>query len=48
MTVRLDQDTDRLIRGLAAKDDRTVGWIVRKLIEEALDHRKKLKLKSQS
>ena len=43
LTVRVDADISQIIRTLAEKDDRTVAWMARKLIMEALEHRKLLK-----
>ena len=45
LSVRVDSDIDDILRSLAKKDDRTVAWIVRKLIIEALEARKLLKTK---
>ncbi len=45
LSVRVEPDIDVLLRTLAKKDDRTVAWIVRKLIIEALEARKLLKTK---
>jgi predicted transcriptional regulator len=45
LSVRVDSDIDDILRTLAKKDDRTVAWIVRKLIIEALEARKLLKTK---
>jgi len=39
LTVRVDSETDDIIRSLAKKDDRTVAWITRRLITEALEAR---------
>jgi predicted transcriptional regulator len=47
ITVRVDSETDEIIRSLAKKDERTVAWITRKLITEALEARKLLKSKSK-
>lgn len=43
ITVRVDSEIDEIIRSLAAKEDRTVAWITRKLITEALQKRKLIK-----
>jgi len=45
ITVRVDSETNDVIRALAEKDDRTVAWTTRKLITEALEARKLLKKK---
>ncbi len=42
ITVRVDSETDDIIRSLAKKDDRTIAWTTRKLITEALEARKLL------
>jgi predicted transcriptional regulator len=47
LTVRVDSETDDIIRSLAKKDDRTIAWTTRKLITEALMARKLLKPKSK-
>jgi predicted transcriptional regulator len=47
ITVRVDSETDEIIRSLAKKDDRTIAWTTRKLITEALEARKLLKLKEK-
>ena len=36
ITLRLDADTTRIIKQLAKKDERTISWMARKLIIEAL------------
>ncbi len=46
-SVRVDSDIDDIFRTLAGKEDRTVAWIVRKLIVEALEARKLLKTKTK-
>ena len=40
LTVRLDSETGEAIRVLAQADDRSVAWVARKLITEALEARK--------
>jgi len=45
ITVRIDSETNDIIRSLAKKDDRTIAWTTRKLITEALAARKLLKSK---
>ena len=47
ITVRVEPETDEIIRSLAKKDDRTVAWVTRKLITEALEARKLLKPKNK-
>jgi len=47
ITVRVDSETDDIIRSLAKKDERTIAWTTRKLITEALEARKLLKNKSK-
>ena len=44
---RVDSDIDDILRTLAKKEDRTVAWIIRKLIIEALESRKLLKMKAK-
>lgn len=46
LTVRVDSEVDEAIRSLAQKDDRTVAWVTRKLITEALEARKIIKFKA--
>ena len=48
ITVRVDSEVDEIIRALAQKDDRTVAWVARKLIIEALEARKLLKAKNRT
>ena len=43
ITVRVDSKLDEIIKDIAQKDDRPVGWTVRKLITEALENRGLLK-----
>ncbi|WP_281557664.1 ribbon-helix-helix protein, CopG family [Thalassomonas sp. RHCl1] len=40
LTVRVDSATDDAIQALAQADDRSVAWIARMLITEALEARK--------
>jgi len=40
LTVRVNSETKDIIDTLAKKDDRTVAWITRQLITEALKTRK--------
>lgn len=47
LSVRVDSDIDDILRALAKKEDRTVAWIIRKLITEALEDRKLLRAKSK-
>ena len=46
-TVRLDTETDQIIRDLAEEDDRAIAYMMRKLIEEALIARGKIKPKKK-
>ena len=39
LTVRVDEDTNSVIQTLAEEEDRTVAWILRKLIDEAIEDR---------
>ena len=39
LSVRVDVATEEAIKQLAKKDDRTVAWMTRKLIMEALEAR---------
>jgi predicted transcriptional regulator len=43
LTIRVDAETDRAIRAIAEEDERTVAWVARKLITEALEERGALK-----
>ena len=43
LTVRLDSETDEALRAIALADDRTLAWVARKLIIEALQARKAIK-----
>ncbi|HUL00267.1 MAG TPA: ribbon-helix-helix protein, CopG family [Nitrospirota bacterium] len=45
ITARVTPEIKEAIQSLADKDERTVAWIVRKLLEEALESRKLLKHK---
>ena len=45
LTVRVDQDIKEIISSIAEKDDRTIAWVTRNLITEALQTRKLLKPK---
>ncbi|WDE08850.1 ribbon-helix-helix protein, CopG family [Thalassomonas viridans] len=40
ITIRIDSKTEEAIRALALADDRSVAWIARTLINEALEARK--------
>ena len=42
LTVRVDSAVDEAIRSLAQEDDRSVAWVARALITEALEARKLL------
>jgi len=48
ITVRLDTETADAIHALARADDRSVAWVTRKLIIEALDARKRLKTQGEN
>lgn len=43
LTVRIDEEMYAAVKKLAAKDERTVRWMFRKLAEEALVARKALR-----
>jgi len=43
ITIRVDSETEEAIRALARADDRSVAWVARSLITEALERRKRLK-----
>ncbi|WDD99827.1 ribbon-helix-helix protein, CopG family [Thalassomonas actiniarum] len=43
ITVRVDTETGDALRTLAQADERSVAWIARRLITEALETRKRLK-----
>ncbi len=45
LTARVDEKTYSLIKSLAEEDERTNGWMVRRLLEEALRARGLLKAK---
>ena len=47
LSVRVDSDIDDILRALAKKEDRTVAWILRKLIIEALEARKLIRPKAK-
>jgi len=42
LTVRIDTDTNEAIQALARADDRSIAWVARRLIIEALKARKLL------
>ena len=44
ITVRVDSQINEAIHALARADERSVAWVTRKLITEALKNRKLLKL----
>ena len=48
LTVRVDPEIKDIIDSIAQKDDRTVAWVTRSLITEALQARKLLKSKARS
>ena len=43
ITVRIDTETSDALRTLAQADERSIAWIARRLITEALEARKRLK-----
>jgi predicted transcriptional regulator len=43
LSVRVEPDIEDVLRKLAEKSDRTVAWVIRTLIIEALERRKLLK-----
>jgi predicted transcriptional regulator len=43
ITIRVPSEIKSLIQQLAETDDRTIGWMARKLITEALEFRSVLK-----
>jgi predicted transcriptional regulator len=47
LTVRVDEKMYSLIHSLAKKDDRTHAWMIRRLLEEALQARGLIKDKKQ-
>ncbi|WP_193744971.1 hypothetical protein [Marinimicrobium sp. LS-A18] len=46
ITVRVEAEVSQVIQRLAEEDDRTVAWMTRKLILEALEKRGLLDVKS--
>ena len=48
LTVRVDPEIKDIIDSIAHKGDRTVAWVTRSLITEALQARKLLKPKAKS
>ncbi len=48
LTVRIDPEIKDIISSIAKKDDRTVAWVTRSLITEALLARRLLKPKPKS
>jgi hypothetical protein len=48
LTVRVDPEIKDIIDSIAKKGDRTVAWVTRSLITEALQARKLLKPKAKS
>ena len=42
LTVRLDEATGEIIHALARAEDRSIAWVARALLLEALDSRKGL------
>jgi hypothetical protein len=47
ITARVTPETKEIIQSLADKDERTLAWMVRKLLLEALDARGLLKKQKQ-
>ena len=47
ITARITPETKEIIQSLADKDDRTLAWMVRKLLLEALEARGLLKKQKQ-
>ncbi len=47
ITARVTPDTNEIIQSLADKDERTLAWMVRKLLLEALEARSLLKKQKQ-
>lgn len=47
LTVRVDPEIKEIISSIAEKDDRTIAWVTRSLISEALQARKLLKPKKK-
>lgn len=45
ITVRLPSEIKDVVQSLADSDERTIGWMVRKLLTEALEARDLLKAK---
>ncbi|MGR3220224.1 MAG: hypothetical protein ACUZ8H_10460 [Candidatus Anammoxibacter sp.] len=48
ITFRLPSETKTIIQSIADKDERTIGWMVRKLITESLEARSLLKPKQSN
>ena len=48
LTVRIDSDTSEAIKALAQADDRSLAWVARTLIIEALKARKLLKVQDNN
>ncbi|MBI5234627.1 MAG: CopG family transcriptional regulator [Deltaproteobacteria bacterium] len=45
VTVRITEEMKKAIQSIADKDERTVGWMIRKLLTEALESRGLVKVK---
>lgn len=43
LTVRVDTEIDQAVRAIAEESERTVAWVARKLITEALETRGRIK-----
>ncbi|MFQ5900768.1 MAG: hypothetical protein ACE5IH_04345 [Thermodesulfobacteriota bacterium] len=46
ITIRVNAEIKSIIQSIAEKDDRTLAWMVRKLLMEALDARELLEPKT--
>lgn len=47
LTVRVDEEVHSIIHSLAKKDEKALGWMIRRLLEEALQARGLIKAKKQ-
>lgn len=47
LSFRVDENLDDVLRALAEKEDRSVAWVIRKLVIEALQARRLLKVKAK-
>lgn len=48
VSVRIDEETERIVKTLADRDDRTMGYVIRQLVDEALKARGLIKAKKKS